>query len=230
MEAESDKIAHFYMIKEIKKRYQLPASEEQLVNHYHNQLFNNDMTLKDNSQFNKKTFKKLNFYSETAFCSLLQQLNLKITNSDINWFNKIYLDNHLKYIQLAEGAWDSIHLVKEKGCHCGIISDIDKDYQVKQFQALNLTDVFHSITTSEEVKKYKPDPCIFKIALNKAGCRGNEALMIGDSYTKDIAGGKNVGMTTIWINSYQNNTDKMILADYIIGQLEEIIPILNDLL
>jgi 2-haloacid dehalogenase/putative hydrolase of the HAD superfamily len=54
--------------------------------------------------------------------------------------------------------------------------------------------------------------------------------MIGDSYSKDIAGGKNLDMTTIWIDNYQNNLQKPTLADYTIKQLKDIIPIFNKIL
>jgi len=230
MDSESDKVAHLHMMKEIKSQYQLSAKEEQLVDQYHTQLFNNDMTLKSHSQNDNVQFKQIHFYSEAAFCTLLKQFSIKITDSDRNWFNKIYLDNHLKYVQLVEGVWDVMDLVKKNDYHCGIISDIDEYYQVSQFQALNLTDAFHSITTSEEVRNYKPDPNIFRIALNKANCKGNEAIIIGDSYAKDIAGGKNMGMTTIWINRYQNHPGETNLADYIVSRFKEIIPVLNHLL
>lgn len=46
MDTESDKIAHFHMMKAIKEHYQLPVTEEQLVNLYESQLFNHDMTIK----------------------------------------------------------------------------------------------------------------------------------------------------------------------------------------
>jgi len=230
MDSESDKVAHLHMMKEIKRYYQLPSSEEELLNLYHTQLFNHDMTLKSHSQDNNIPFKKTHFFSENAYRSLLKQYKRKITDSDMKLFSKIFLDNHLKYIKLVEGAWEVINQVKEKGYHCGIISDIDMDYQLEQFQALNLTNAFHSITTSEEVQNYKPNPVIFKIAFKKANCRGNEAVMIGDSYSKDIAGSKKLGMTTIWINRYQNHTDKKNLADYIINQFKEIMPILDQLL
>ena len=46
MDNESDKIAHFHMMKTIKKNYQLPVTEEQLLNLYESQLFNHDMTIK----------------------------------------------------------------------------------------------------------------------------------------------------------------------------------------
>ncbi len=227
MDTESDKIAHFHMMKAIKEHYQLPVTEEQLVNLYESQLFNHDMTIKGRSQGDGVQFKRLHLYSENAFKSLLVYFNIGVSSSDIDWFNEIYLHNHLKYVQLVEGALDAISLVKENGYHCGVISDIDNDYQLRQFQALNLDDTFHSITTSEEVRSYKPDPDIFRIALDKANCRGNESLMIGDSYSKDIVGGKNMNMTTIWINHYQNNADKAIQADYIVKQFKEIIPIFS---
>ncbi len=238
MDAESDKIAHYYMMKDLKKFYQLPATEDELVNLYHEQLFNLDMTLKDashNGDFNNNQFRKLYFHSKSAFQLLLKEYNVKTSPSDFRLFHKIYYQNHLKYIRLVEGVWDAISLVKNSGCHCGIISDIDLDYQQKQFHALGINDAFHSITTSEEVKHYKPSPAIFNVALQKAHCQGKEAIMIGDSYTKDIIGGKNMGMTTIWINNYKNHLDKNMAmaadkADYRVSQFKEVIPILNKLL
>jgi putative hydrolase of the HAD superfamily len=230
MDSESDKIAHIHMMKDIKEQYQLPVSEKILVSMYESQLFNHDMTIKNRSQNNNGQFTRLHFYSENAFKFLLQEFNIEISDSDLNCFNKIYLDNHLKFIKLVEGSTDAISLVKEKGYHCGIISDIDNDYQLKQFQALNLDNAFHSITTSEEVKAYKPSERIYKVALDKANCQGNEALMVGDSYNKDIAGGKNLNMTTIWINRYQDTKEETCLADYIIKEFKEILPIFKEIL
>ncbi len=229
MDSESDKIAHIHMMQDIKEQYQLPVSGKKLVSLYESQLFNHDMTIKNRSQ-NNRQFTRLHFYSENAFKSLLQEFNIETSSSDIDWFNKIYLANHLKFVKLVEGTTKVISLVKERGYHCGIISDIDNDYQLKQFQALNLDNVFDSITTSEGVKAYKPDELIYKIALDKANCQGNEALMVGDSYIKDIAGAKKINMTTIWINRYQDTKEENCLADYIIKEFKEILSIFNEIL
>ena len=230
MDAESDKIAHQNMMKDIKTHYSISVSEEDLLEIYQSQLFNNDMTIKEFAQSSSMQFKRLISFSFNAFRGILKEFNIEAKKTDMDWFNIIFLDNHIKYAQLVEGVWDVINQVKDKGCHCGIISDIDNDYQQKQFQSLKLNGVFDSITTSEEVKVYKPGPCIFETALNKASCKGNESIMIGDSYSKDIAGGKNLDMTTIWIDNYQNNLQKPALADYTIKQLKDIIPIFNKIL
>ena len=236
MDAESDRKAHYYMMKEVKDIYHLPSSIEELVIIYEKQLFNKDMTLKDSSGNNNADgnhFKKLYFYYELSFQTLLKHYNIRVSPADFPLFKKIYIENHLKYISLAEGAWDTILLVKEKGYHCGIISDIDLDYQQEQFKALTIDQAFHSITTSEEVRYYKPASPIFEAALKKANCSGREALMIGDSYHRDIVGGKQMGMLTIWINNYQKQSEKnnnFVDADYIVNELKEIIPILKNVL
>lgn len=234
MDAESDREAHYHMMEEIRENYELPSSIDELVVLFEKQLFNKDMTLKISTAHIENInniFRKLYSYYETSFQSLLKLFNLEASSADFNIFRNIYFKNHLKYISLSEGALESILLVKEKGCHCGIISDIDIDYQEQQFKALNIDRAFHSITTSEGVGIYKPAAPIFEAALEKADCQGNEALMVGDSYEKDIVGGKNMGMTTIWINRYQKSIDlKNSMADYIVNELKDILPILENIL
>jgi HAD superfamily hydrolase (TIGR01450 family) len=46
----------------------------------------------------------------------------------------------------------------------------------------------------------KPSPPIFEIALERLGCRPAEAAMVGDSAESDLAGGREVGMATIWVD------------------------------
>jgi FMN phosphatase YigB (HAD superfamily) len=80
------------------------------------------------------------------------------------------------------------------------------------------------------VQIYKPEEKIFQVALNKARCLGKESIIIGDSYKKDIVGGKNMGMTTIWINKFSGDDADNDKADFIVKDLKEISPILDKLL
>lgn len=112
----------------------------------------------------------------------------------------------------------------------GIISDIDNDFQEFQFKVFGISEMFDSITTSEEVQIYKPKEKIFQVALNKAGCQGKKSIIVGDSYKKDIIGGKNVGMTTIWINKFQPDNIDTEKADFTVTQLKEISPIISELI
>lgn len=46
----------------------------------------------------------------------------------------------------------------------------------------------------------KPHAPIFEMALERLGCRPPEAVMVGDSLTTDIAGGRAAGMATVWVD------------------------------
>jgi HAD superfamily hydrolase (TIGR01493 family) len=52
------------------------------------------------------------------------------------------------------------------------------------------------VASAEEGLK-KPDPAIFRLALSRAGCRADEAMMVGDRIGNDIAPAKSIGMATV---------------------------------
>ncbi len=66
-----------------------------------------------------------------------------------------------------------------------------KDYGLLSF--------FSVCISSTELGIAKPDPEIFRVALSKAGCRPEEAVMIGDRIDNDIKPAKALGMQTVRI-------------------------------
>lgn len=60
---------------------------------------------------------------------------------------------------------------------------------------------FPHIFISEELGVAKPDPAIFRHAMEKAGVSDErDVLMVGDSLSSDIRGGHETGMDTCWFN------------------------------
>lgn len=55
------------------------------------------------------------------------------------------------------------------------------------------------VIASAEEGVAKPDPKIFEIALERSGCKAENAVMIGDRIDNDIVPAKKMGMKTIWI-------------------------------
>lgn len=55
------------------------------------------------------------------------------------------------------------------------------------------------VVASAEAGVVKPDPAIFRMAMEQAGCAPGEAVMIGDRLDNDIAPAKAVGMRTVWL-------------------------------
>jgi 4-nitrophenyl phosphatase len=46
----------------------------------------------------------------------------------------------------------------------------------------------------------KPEPPLFRAAIERLGCAPHQAAMVGDSTASDVAGGRAAGMFTIWMN------------------------------
>lgn len=68
--------------------------------------------------------------------------------------------------------------------------------RLKNFGILKYIDV---VVASAEEGVAKPDKRIFEIALERAGCKPEEAVMVGDRLDNDIVPANEIGMFTIWI-------------------------------
>ena len=55
------------------------------------------------------------------------------------------------------------------------------------------------VVSSAELGIAKPSSAIFTLALEKAYCPAQQAVMIGDRIDNDIIPAKALGMTTIWL-------------------------------
>ena len=56
------------------------------------------------------------------------------------------------------------------------------------------------LIASEDVGVAKPDPGIFRIALERTGVDAASAVMVGDSWANDIAGAHRAGIRAVWFN------------------------------
>ena len=85
---------------------------------------------------------------------------------------------------------------------------------------------FDVVIASAEAGCAKPDPGIFTMALRKAGCKAEDAVMIGDRLDNDIIPAKKLGMKTVWVRQgyaiYQNIDDESKRPDLIVDTIEEL--------
>ena len=71
----------------------------------------------------------------------------------------------------------------------------------------------------------KPDPHLFQIAINEAGCRPAELLHVGDSLQNDVGGAKGVGAWTAWVNRGGAAPDERYQPDFEITALTDLLGI-----
>ena len=106
-----------------------------------------------------------------------------------------------------------------------IISNGFKEVQYYKFEHSGLAPYFTHTLISEEVGINKPQPGIFEIALERNGITAAEALMIGDSYSSDIAGAKAAGIDQMWITNEGANELPNEGATYVVPKLTDVMEI-----
>ena len=70
---------------------------------------------------------------------------------------------------------------------------------VERLQQHGILQFIDLVIASAEEGVAKPDPRIYQIALERSGCKPENAVMIGDRIDNDIVPAKRMGIKTIWI-------------------------------
>ena len=83
-----------------------------------------------------------------------------------------------------------------------LISNGFKESTQIKIDNTNISIYFQQIIISEVVGVNKPDKAIFEHALNVAGAKKEESLMVGDSLEADIYGALNFGINAIYFNPF----------------------------
>jgi putative hydrolase of the HAD superfamily len=74
------------------------------------------------------------------------------------------------------------------------------DVQREKLAPTPLATHFDAIVISAELGVGKPDPAIFRAALDALGVASADAVMVGDSLERDIAGARRAGIRSVWLD------------------------------
>lgn len=92
--------------------------------------------------------------------------------------------------------------LKQEGFTVGLITNIEYDME-PLLRELGLSPILDLVATSREVGVAKPDPEIFRFALERAGTDPDDSVHVGDSYTVDVEGARAVGINAILIDRHE---------------------------
>jgi len=121
-------------------------------------------------------------------------------------------------------AIETLQSLKQMGYQLHIITNGFQEVQFVKLENCGMRAFFDVVVCSEFVGKNKPDPAIFKYALNQAGALAEKSVMIGDDYHVDVAGALRAGMKAVWFDpsgKNQYNYENCIAA---LEVLPEILP------
>ncbi len=101
-----------------------------------------------------------------------------------------------------------------------IITNGFNESQALKMTSSGLTPYFDLIVTSETTGHKKPDPRIFKYAMDRLGVKCHDCLMIGDNPNSDILGAINSNIDNVYFDPHQNGIEHK--PTYTIKHLREL--------
>jgi 2-haloalkanoic acid dehalogenase type II len=89
--------------------------------------------------------------------------------------------------------------LRDRGLHLVVVSNWDCSLP-EVLEMCGLRDAVDDVVSSAEAGARKPDPRIFAVALELAGCSPAEALLVGDTPEEDAAGAGAAGIRALLID------------------------------
>jgi len=96
----------------------------------------------------------------------------------------------------VEGLEDTLGALRRRGLAVGIVSNSDGRLE-QRLGEIGIADRFDFVIDSAVVGVSKPDPRIFRLALDRAGLAGSDAVYVGDYYEVDVVGSRAAGMAPV---------------------------------
>lgn len=117
--------------------------------------------------------------------------------------------------------------LRKAGYKLALVSNAASDLAIREaLDRLGVTEFFDVIVISSQVGLRKPSSAVFMKALKALNVKPCEAVFIGDSVEKDIAGAKKLLMKTILL-SRKSARVRTNLADAVVTTLADVVAILD---
>ncbi len=142
---------------------------------------------------------------------------------------KIYEDNLCQGHWFLPGAQEAVQRLSEK-YKLYLASNGTARVQEGRLESADIGKYFQEIFISQAVGFNKPDLGFFETCFSRIpGFRRDRAMIVGDSLTSDIRGGKNAGIRTCWINPQGLKAPHDLEPDYELSALTELEALLEKL-
>ena len=119
------------------------------------------------------------------------------------------------------------------GYKLAVVSDAPRFEAWLRLTALGLQHAFDVVLTFDDTGHRKPDPAGFRMALEQLGVSADRALVIGDWKERDILGGRNAGLHTVYArygDLYSPYADKVAgqgpEPDFVVDDLLQLLDVL----
>lgn len=158
------------------------------------------------------------------FAELFREFGLQVNAGRCARF---YEDNLSVGHYFLDGAPEALESLSRK-YKLYLASNGTAKVQAGRLASAKISHYFQEIFVSQEMGANKPDRLYFERCFARIpNFDLSKAMMVGDSLTSDILGGKNAGMATCWVNPQEKPCRPEICPDYEIAALHQLEALLE---
>jgi 5'-nucleotidase len=169
-------------------------------------------------------------YRRERYIRTVRHWGREVEEEEADRFHRHFASKVMEFVKPFPMLLETIKALSDE-YKLGIVTNGPQDHQHQKIDRLGLKEWFgeHNMINSQQVGMSKPEPGIFKHALEKLGGEPETTLFIGDSWEADIVGSMDLGMDAIWINTFMKkpSTEHKPLA--IIDRFDELLPLVHRL-
>lgn len=114
-------------------------------------------------------------------------------------YHSLLEERYNEPIPLMPGSRECLAYAKQKGLRCILVTSASRSLAESFIHHQQLTKDFDFLVTGEMVKKGKPDPALYLIALDKGRITPREALAIEDSLN-GVQAAVSANISTLWLS------------------------------
>ena len=129
--------------------------------------------------------------------------------------------------RLFDDSLSTLCRLRSAGLRLGIVTNGFTAVQTRKIDRHALQDYVNFTLISEEVGVFKPNPDIFRLAVERAGVTAQEALFVGDTPASDIQGACEAGLPAVLIDPHEVWADEVGPAVPRLRRLRELLPLLG---
>jgi HAD superfamily hydrolase (TIGR01549 family) len=120
--------------------------------------------------------------------------------SEAGELSAAYREAYLAARRPVLGAAELLAEVRRRGARIVAVTNNLVAEQEDKLRHTGIRHLFDELVISEAAGVSKPDPAIFDLALQRAGVRPHEAIMLGDSWANDVMGAVGSGIAAAWLD------------------------------
>jgi len=110
----------------------------------------------------------------------------------------IYDEAKMEAIVPYPGVKEVLEELRARGVRLAVVTNASNGNALARLNRAGLAGLFDAVVSAEMTKRMKPEPDSIMLALELLRAKPEEAVLVGDSLSRDIAAGIELGMRTVY--------------------------------